>query len=73
MKEDVKVKVETKPDRCKQCGLCVAVCPKQAISFGDKINGAGYKFTVIDHEKCIACGMCYATCPDGVYTVLGDK
>lgn len=66
-------KVLTKPNRCKQCSLCVSVCPKDAISFGDKINDAGYKFTVVDHEKCIACGMCYITCPDGVYTILGDK
>lgn len=68
----LKERVMTKPDRCKQCGLCVAVCPKGAISFGEEINKAGYRFTIVDHEKCIACGMCYATCPDGVYEVLGD-
>lgn len=66
-------KVLTKPERCKQCGLCVQVCPKQAISFSEEINGAGYRYTIIDDEKCIACGMCYQTCPDGVYEVLGDK
>ena len=66
-------KVETKTDRCKQWGLCVSVCPKDAISFSEEINDAGYKYTVIDHEACIACGMCYITCPDGVYTILGDK
>lgn len=73
MKENVEVKVLTKIDRCKQCGLCVAVCPKKAISFGVELNKSGYKYTVIDNEKCIAYGMCYTTCPDGVYTVLGDK
>lgn len=66
-------KVLTKPERCKQCGLCVQVCPKKAISFSEEINGAGYRYTIIDDEKCIACGMCYQTCPDGVYEVLGDK
>lgn len=66
-------KVLTKAERCKQCGLCIPVCPKKAISFGENMNKAGYYNVVIDHEKCIACGMCYTTCPDGVYEVLGDK
>lgn len=66
-------KVLTKPQRCKQCGLCVAVCPKKAISFSLEINTAGYLFTVIDDEACIACGICYTTCPDGVYEIPGTK
>lgn len=66
-------KVLTKPERCKQCGLCVATCPKDAIKFQDEMNSNGYRYVEIDHEKCIACGMCYLTCPDGVYEVLGDK
>lgn len=65
-------KVLTKTERCKQCGLCIPVCPRQAISFGEEITPAGYRYTVIDQEKCIACGMCYIICPDGVYEVLGD-
>ncbi|WZL74037.1 4Fe-4S binding protein [Clostridiaceae bacterium 35-E11] len=66
-------RVKTKSERCKQCELCVVACPKKAISFGEDINGGGYRYTVIDHEKCIACGICYTVCPDGVYEVLGDK
>lgn len=67
-----KEKVLTTPERCKQCGLCVAACPKGAISFADEMNSAGYRYTVIDHDKCIACGMCYITCPDFVYEILAD-
>ncbi|MDO5062746.1 MAG: 4Fe-4S binding protein [Peptostreptococcaceae bacterium] len=63
------MKVFTKPQRCKQCGLCVANCPKQAISFAQEINKNGYNYTVVDHEKCIKCGICYTVCPDGVYTI----
>lgn len=66
-------KVLTKPERCKQCGLCVDVCPKQAISYGAGINAGGYNYTVIDDGRCIACGMCYTICPDGVYEVLGQE
>lgn len=72
-KEVITPKVLTKTERCKQCGLCIQVCPKKAISFGEDINAAGYTYTVIDDDKCIACGMCYITCPDGVYEVLGDN
>lgn len=66
-------KVRTKPERCKQCGLCVSVCPKQAISFGVEINAGGYAYTLIDDDQCIGCGMCYMTCPDGVYEVVGQE
>ncbi|KDR96476.1 2-oxoglutarate ferredoxin oxidoreductase subunit delta [Peptoclostridium litorale DSM 5388] len=64
----MKVKVESK--RCKQCELCFANCPKEAISFSQEINEFGYQSAVINHEKCIGCGICYTMCPDGVYEVL---
>jgi 2-oxoglutarate ferredoxin oxidoreductase subunit delta len=67
------IKVKTKPERCKECGLCVNNCPKQAISFSEEINEQGYRYTIIDHDKCIGCGVCYTVCPDGVYEVLGDN
>lgn len=67
------MKVLTKPERCKECRLCAAFCPKEAISFAKKTNPAGYHPAVIDEDKCIACGICYTTCPDGVFHVLGDK
>lgn len=65
------MKVLVKPERCKECGLCDAFCPKKAISHADHINLAGYHPVVIDDEKCIGCGICYTTCPDGVFHVLG--
>lgn len=61
--------VLTTPERCKNCGLCLKACPKDAISFAEDINQAGYQYTLIDHEKCIVCGMCYVTCPDFVYEI----
>ncbi len=66
-------KVLTKPDRCKECVLCVVACPKKAISFSEDINKVGNRYTIIYDEKCIACGICYTICPDGVYEILGDK
>ncbi len=61
--------------KCKSCGMCVQVCPFQAIT---KIIvpcenacpvGAIAKdedgLTRIDHEKCISCGKCVSACPFG--------
>jgi NADP-reducing hydrogenase subunit HndC len=46
-------------DKCKGCGLCVKVCPTQAIS------GERRKPHVIDVDKCIKCNSCYEKCPFG--------
>lgn len=61
--------------KCKSCGMCVQVCPFQAIT---KIIvpcenacpvGAIAKdddgLTRIDHDKCISCGKCVSACPFG--------
>ena len=61
--------------KCKSCGMCVQVCPFQAIT---KIIvpcenacpvGAIAKdedgITRIDHDKCISCGKCVNACPFG--------
>ncbi|NDV18381.1 4Fe-4S dicluster domain-containing protein [Pseudodesulfovibrio sp. JC047] len=42
---------------CKGCGICVAFCPKEALSLVEEK-------AVVDQEKCIACGMCELYCPD---------
>ncbi len=55
--------------RCKSCGYCVKVCPKDALSLSGSINKKGYQTTVVDHEKCICCGMCFVVCPDYVYEI----
>lgn len=67
------MKVEINKERCKECGLCVAHCPKKVISFEEEVNKASYHPVKIDDKNCIGCGFCYITCPDGVYHVLGGK
>ncbi|GHV52806.1 NADH dehydrogenase [Synergistales bacterium] len=42
---------------CKGCGLCMKVCPANAISGEVKAVHA------IDHELCVKCGACQAKCP----------
>ncbi len=69
------MRIEIRKDRCKECGLCAASCPKEAISYESKINSIGYHPVKIDEAKCIFCGACYITCPDGVFHFIpgGDK
>lgn len=65
------MKIIINSNRCKECGLCIYNCPKDAIRKSEQLNPNGYYPVVIDDEKCIACGICYTTCPDGVFHVLG--
>lgn len=57
--------------RCKQCGICVANCPQEALSYGDSFNDAGYRPVQVNDEKCIKCGFCYVMCPDRVFEIIG--
>ena len=61
-----------KAERCKECSLCVANCPHEAISFSAQFNTAGYRHVVVNDAVCIKCGMCYIMCPDGVYEIKGE-
>ena len=41
---------------CCGCGLCVSICPMNAISYSEGTFE-------IDDDLCIDCGLCYACCP----------
>ncbi len=42
---------------CKGCGICIAFCPKGALTLENEK-------AVHNPEKCIVCGMCELYCPD---------
>lgn len=46
---------------CQQCGICEAVCPKQAI-FLKRLDDGTHE-VVVDDDKCIRCKRCVACCP----------
>jgi heterodisulfide reductase subunit A len=60
---------------CKGCGLCVEVCPYNAISLEDrktKLETVEFnaRKAVINPASCKGCGSCAATCPVGAISPL---
>jgi len=46
-------------EKCKQCLLCVPVCPDSSLIV------EGSKLTEIDYDHCKGCGVCVKQCPFG--------
>jgi 2-oxoacid:acceptor oxidoreductase delta subunit (pyruvate/2-ketoisovalerate family) len=44
-------------ERCMNCGLCIDLCPEQAIDMSPNYT------VVIDSSKCTGCGSCADDCP----------
>ena len=61
----------TKPvfvaDKCKQCLLCVPVCPDSSIPVKDM------KRLDFDYDHCKGCGICVKACPFDAITMEGVK
>ncbi|MBW2438048.1 MAG: 4Fe-4S binding protein [Desulfobacterales bacterium] len=57
-------------NRCKGCGLCVTVCPKNVLEISTKVNAKGY-FPAYQArpEDCIFCALCCTMCPDVAITI----
>lgn len=53
--------------RCKQCGLCVAFCPKEVFTL-DRLG----KPEVSHPELCIGCALCCYRCPDIAINIEED-
>ncbi|OQY11269.1 MAG: 2-oxoacid:acceptor oxidoreductase [Desulfobacteraceae bacterium 4572_19] len=58
-------------ERCKGCGLCIEVCPKNVLQISGDISEKGY-FPAFQArpEDCIFCTACCIMCPDVAITIL---
>jgi NADPH-dependent glutamate synthase beta subunit-like oxidoreductase/glutamate synthase domain-containing protein 3/Pyruvate/2-oxoacid:ferredoxin oxidoreductase delta subunit len=56
---------------CRDCGICVAICPESAIS---RVETAGDSYEyVVDDQRCIGCGFCAGACPCGVWDLVENS
>jgi len=53
---------------CRDCGICVSVCPRSAISRKD-LGSNAYEY-IVDENLCIGCGFCAGACPCGVWDLV---
>ncbi len=56
--------MEVNPELCKDCQLCIGVCPKSVIAISDKLNSASYHPAYYVGENCTGCSLCYYACPE---------
>lgn len=56
---------------CRDCGICVSVCPQAAIS--RKENESGGFEMVVDPNRCIGCGFCAGACPCGIWNLVENE
>ena len=56
--------VETNPNECKGCGLCVEACPPKVLHQTEQLNRYGYHPAEYKGEGCTGCGICYYACPE---------
>ena len=60
-------------EACKGCGICIAVCPKNILTFTKDLNQKGVPYPIIiDESKCILCENCMIYCPDFAVVVEKD-
>jgi 2-oxoglutarate ferredoxin oxidoreductase subunit delta len=66
-------RTEIDTERCKGCGLCVAVCPEKILRLSESFNRQGQHFAVcFDQGRCTACTSCAVMCPDCAIRVWRD-
>ncbi|MFO7714845.1 FAD-dependent oxidoreductase [Desulfosarcina sp.] len=53
---------------CRDCSICVAMCPEAAIS-RKTLGGVEFEY-VVDPDRCIGCGFCAGACPCGIWDLV---
>ena len=63
--------IEINSELCKDCKLCISVCPHRLIESSDRMNPKGYypaffieKDLKKEGRKCTGCSLCAIACPE---------
>ena len=65
--------IEIDRELCKACHLCIAFCPKDAISESNDLNAAGYSPVLfLADGECTGCAICALVCPEVAIEVYRD-
>ncbi len=56
---------------CRDCGICIEVCPQSAIS-RKEIKNNDFEM-VVDETRCIGCGFCAKACPCGIWNIIKNE
>ena len=67
----IKGYIEIDTELCKECVLCMEVCPKNLIQKSAKLNLKGFYHVMFeDKEKhCTGCALCAIICPEAAIEV----
>ena len=61
----IKEGVRRDDNACTHCGVCVSICPTNALSIDPKTRKV-----LFTEEKCVACGVCIDACPPRAMEIL---
>jgi 2-oxoglutarate ferredoxin oxidoreductase subunit delta len=63
--------IEIDSELCKECKLCISVCPHHLLESSDRMNQKGYYSAIFiekhlkkEGRKCTGCGLCAIICPE---------
>lgn len=57
---------------CRDCGICIAICPQAAISRKEVNTDTGFAY-IVDETICIGCGFCAGACPCGIWNLIENE
>jgi 2-oxoglutarate ferredoxin oxidoreductase subunit delta len=60
------------PSLCKGCGMCLEKCPKQCLSWSERLGVYGTPSVEVGDE-CTVCGLCALFCPDCAIRTVRNK
>lgn len=68
------IKIVIDEERCKGCGICIALCPLKVLIKSDKLSSQGFNLPFpINKDKCSGCKICEYYCPDFAIYIIGNE